>query len=635
MGERASERARGEHGETRGERRPSSAVESLADSPLIVVGMTVLGVTVLFSVFSYLFSVGAANGMSVHEIPLMLVGYGFGASFVALFAQLGGGIYTKAAGVGADLVGKVEQGIPEDDPRNPAVIADLVGDNVGDCSARGADLFESIAAEVISAMILAATMAKSYRIEDATGFIMFFCSSFTPWIASSARAVSCPSARRPRDEKTRTSFSRADTTSPSRSPSLALACVSLHARHGETSRRVVLLLPVRFDWHRVRVHVRLHRAVLHRLQVLARARDRRGVYDGTRHQHHRRHTAPAWNPPPPVIVISIAIISAYWCGNWSGITNSNGEAIGGLFGTAVATMGMLSTAAYVLTMGVQPDCRQRLAASWRCQEQPESVRDICDELDAVGNTTKATTKGYAIGSAALASFLLFSAFMDEVSATSPPETARSSRHRHPGGVRRWFTRRRARLLILRVVHHRCRKIGARSCARSSATIRRATGHHDARGDSSAQTRRRHVASSARRSREMVRPGALAVLSPVVVGIVFKNVGYATGQELLGVKAVAAFLMFATVAGILMALFLNTASARGTTRKSTSKPGRTAAKEAKPTRQRCPATRSVILSRTRPVRASTCSSKCSPPSRSSWRPCSSTASLKQVELSITK
>merc|ERR1711871_1871745 len=97
---------------------------------------------------------------------------GFGASFVALFAQLGGGIYTKAADVGADMVGKLEQDIPEDDPRNPAVIADLVGDNVGDCAGRGADLFESIAAEIISAMILGGTMATQSNVAG-TGFVMF------------------------------------------------------------------------------------------------------------------------------------------------------------------------------------------------------------------------------------------------------------------------------------------------------------------------------------------------------------------------------------------------------------------------------------------------------------------------------
>merc|ERR1719502_2528543 len=94
---------------------------------------------------------------------MLLVGFGFGASFVALFAQLGGGIYTKAADVGADMVGKLEQDIPEDDPRNPAVIADLVGDNVGDCCARGADLFESLSAEIIAAMILGSTLSRNSK----------------------------------------------------------------------------------------------------------------------------------------------------------------------------------------------------------------------------------------------------------------------------------------------------------------------------------------------------------------------------------------------------------------------------------------------------------------------------------------
>ncbi|MBI3586042.1 MAG: sodium/proton-translocating pyrophosphatase, partial [Ignavibacteriales bacterium] len=133
-----------------------TALRGGAVSGFFVVAMSLLGVAGLFAV------VRAAGVTSdVTKIPLLIVGYGFGASFVALFAQLGGGIYTKAADVGADLVGKVEAGIPEDDPRNPAVIADLVGDNVGDCAGRGADLFESTAAENIGAMVLAAALYRA------------------------------------------------------------------------------------------------------------------------------------------------------------------------------------------------------------------------------------------------------------------------------------------------------------------------------------------------------------------------------------------------------------------------------------------------------------------------------------------
>src|SRR5437867_12892082 len=130
------------------------ALRGGAVSGFFVVAMSLLGVAGLFSIVK---SLGVTN--DVTKIPLLIVGYGFGASFVALFAQLGAGMYTKAADVGADLVGKVEAGIPEDDPRNPAVIADLVGDNVGDCAGRGPDLVESTAAENRGSMILGSGLA--------------------------------------------------------------------------------------------------------------------------------------------------------------------------------------------------------------------------------------------------------------------------------------------------------------------------------------------------------------------------------------------------------------------------------------------------------------------------------------------
>src|SRR6202044_1616306 len=133
------------------------ALRGGAVTGLVVVALSLLGVGTLFLFF---------GGLEHPEaVPYQLVGFGFGASLVALFAQLGGGIYTKAADVGADLVGKVEAGIPEDDPRNPAVIADLVGDNVGDCAGRGADIFESTAAENVGAMILGTALYPVFGIK--------------------------------------------------------------------------------------------------------------------------------------------------------------------------------------------------------------------------------------------------------------------------------------------------------------------------------------------------------------------------------------------------------------------------------------------------------------------------------------
>src|SRR5690349_22250323 len=138
------------------------AMRGGAVSGFLVVALSLLGVYGIFAAFG-----GLSGGQATHDAPFLIVGFGFGASFVALFAQLGGGIYTKAADVGSDLVGKVEQGIPEDDPRNAGVSADLVRDNVGDCAGRGADLFESTAAENIGAMILG---VAAFAIAESAGW---------------------------------------------------------------------------------------------------------------------------------------------------------------------------------------------------------------------------------------------------------------------------------------------------------------------------------------------------------------------------------------------------------------------------------------------------------------------------------
>lgn len=522
---------------------------------LIVVGMTVMGVTVLFALYSFLFSVGSPGGMSVHEIPLMLVGYGFGASFVALFAQLGGGIYTKAADVGADLVGKVEQGIPEDDPRNPATIADLVGDNVGDCSARGADLFESIAAEVISAMILGATMSKSAGIDDATGFIMF------PLVI---HAMDCIVSACGIMSISETSTRREDPYKVLKggyNVSISLAVVGF----GLACRIMLASAKYPGAWFYFYLCGLIGIACAYAFVFIAQYYTDhqfppvRVIAEASTTGHGTNIIAGVGvgmeSTAAPVIVISIAIISAFWCGNSSGIVNAQGTPIGGLFGTAVATMGMLSTAAYVLTMDVFGPIADNAGGIVEMSEQPESVREICDELDAVGNTTKATTKGYAIGSAALASFLLFSAFMDEVSAfTGKPFDQVDI------AIPEVFV---AGLLGAALVYlfsaWSITAVG-RSAQEVVREVRRQFSERPGimTGEEKPDYARCVAIVAASALREMVRPGALAVLSPVAVGVIFKNLGVATGQELLGVKCVAAFLMFATVAGILMALFLNTA-----------------------------------------------------------------------------
>src|SRR5206468_256446 len=239
---------------------------------------------------------------------------------------------TKAADVGADLVGKVEAGIPEDDPRNPAVIADLVGDNVGDCAGRGADLFESTAAENIGAMILGAglaTAALRTGVHFAAGM-------------------------------------------------LGVMLFPLVARAFGLIASIVGVMAVRTDENADPM------SALNRGYYIAAGLALLGSGVATRWLLHAPERPLAW-------------LHFFACR---------------LFGTAVATMGMLATAAYILAMDTFGPITDNAGGIVEMSHQPEDIRKKTDRLDAVGNTTKALTKGYAIGSAALAAFLLFSAYLD-------------------------------------------------------------------------------------------------------------------------------------------------------------------------------------------------------------------------------
>jgi K(+)-stimulated pyrophosphate-energized sodium pump len=323
-----------------------TALRGGAVSGLFTVAMSLLGVGGLFAVLSKLAPPGMDAGEWAQHIPFLIVGYGFGASFVALFAQLGGGIYTKAADVGADLVGKVEAGIPEDDPRNPAVIADLVGDNVGDCAGRGADLFESTAAENIGAMILGVLLYGSFGING----ILFPLVIMALGLICSIVGVMVVRTKEDADPMKALNVGYYVTAS------LVTVAFFFATR--------TLLNPAGSPdvwWHfflcgLIGIATSIAFVFITQYYTEYRYRPVLGIADASQ-------TGPATNiiagiavgmesTVMPVITIGIAIIASYTLGQTSGLVNAEGVPIGGLFGTAVATMGMLGTAGYILAMDV-------------------------------------------------------------------------------------------------------------------------------------------------------------------------------------------------------------------------------------------------------------------------------------------
>jgi K(+)-stimulated pyrophosphate-energized sodium pump len=338
------------------------AVQGGAVTGLFVAGLALLGLTILYIIY---------------QNPLLIVGFGFGASLVSLFARIGGGIYTKAADVGADLVGKIEKGIPEDDPRNPAVIADNVGDNVGDCAGMGADLFETYAVTAIGAMLLGglaigsqgiiyplligaisilasiiglafirvkqSIMAALYKGLIATvvisAILLFFVLQFTLWLAALIGLIITFILFAVTEYFTSTKFG-------------SVKGIAQASQTGPATNIITgLAVGMKSTW-------------------------------------------------PVLITICAGILISF--------------AIAGLYGIAIAVMAMLSLTGMIVTLDSYGPITDNAGGIAEMAGLEQNVKKITDSLDAVGNTTKAVTKTFAIGSAALAALTLFAAYVQEV-----------------------------------------------------------------------------------------------------------------------------------------------------------------------------------------------------------------------------
>ncbi|MCX6814994.1 MAG: sodium-translocating pyrophosphatase [Candidatus Aenigmarchaeota archaeon] len=486
-----------------------------AVSGIFVVALSLIGVAGIYYIF----------GADPVKTPFMIVGYAFGASFVALFAQLGGGIYTKAADVGADLVGKLEAGIPEDDPRNPAVVADLVGDNVGDCAGRGADLFESTAAENIGAMILGVALFPVFGV----GGILFPLVARSFGLIASIIGILVAKARENED--------------PMKALNRGYYVASILAAILFYFASMSLLgKPEQAIWFFYAGMVGLVMSLLFvyitQYYTEYRYRPVRSIAEasktGTATNIITGFSVALENTALPIIVISFSLILSYTFGVMSGVPN------GGLYGTAIATMGMLATAAYILAMDTFGPITDNAGGIVEMSNAPKDIRKNTDRLDAVGNTTKALTKGYAIGSAALAAFLLFSAYMGEVASITGKAFAVVDLAKVPVFVGAML----GAMLVFLFSSLAIRAVGKTAGYIIEEVRRQFRDKGIMKGTKKPDYAKCVDITTKGALKNMVLPGILAIAFPVIVGIVLKA------------EAVAAFLMVGTISGVLLATVMN-------------------------------------------------------------------------------